>query len=212
MIKFDSVDLAYNGKIVFADLSLEIRQGEKVVISGRSGLGKSSIFSLILGFVEPSKGKVFFDGLCVDDKTAWDVRRKVSFIDQDVSVGVERVSDWIDFVSGFKANRGLDFGEKKVKELMSCFDLGHDLLNKNISELSGGERQRVAIILSAMLGRKIFLLDEVTSALDKHLKKKVVDFFFREKDWTVVIISHDSVWLDNISVKVFDLEVGKWKL
>lgn len=212
MIKFDNVDLAYDGKNVFTSLSLEIKHGEKVVISGKSGLGKSSLFSLILGFVQPTGGKIFFDGICVDEKTAWDVRKKVSLIDQDVSLGVDRVSDWILFVSGFRANTSLDFGKKKVEELMSCFDLNHDLINKNISELSGGERQRIAIVLSILLERKFFLLDEVTSALDKYLKKKVADFFIGEKEWTVVVISHDSIWLDNASVKVFDLETGKWKL
>ncbi|OHB50756.1 MAG: hypothetical protein A2Y10_01650 [Planctomycetes bacterium GWF2_41_51] len=211
MIKFDNVDLAYNGKKVFAGLSLEIKEGEKVAISGRSGIGKSSLFSLILGFTEPAKGKVLFNGICVDEKTAWNVRKQISFIDQDVSVGVNKVSEWISFVAGLKSNSAIDFGEKKVKELMSFFELDHSFFNKNISDLSGGERQRIAIILSALLGRKIFLLDEVTSALDKHLKKKAADFFIGKKEWTVLIISHDSVWVENTPVKVFDLEAGKWK-
>ena len=78
--------------------------------------------------------------------------------------------------------------------------------------MSGGERQRLAIIISVLLKRNIFFLDEITSALDKHLKKKVADFFVEKDDWTAIIISHDPVWLENQSVKVFDLEEGKWKL
>jgi len=211
MIEFDNVSLSFNGKKVFSNLSFEVRQGDKVVVLGKSGLGKSSLFSLLLGFVQPDSGKVFFDGDCVDEKSVWDVRRKVSFIDQDVSVGVGRVSDWLAFVSGFRSNSSADFGEKKVEELMDFFDMGRDLLDKYVSELSGGERQRVAIVVSVLLGRKVFLLDEVTSALDKNLKEKVAEFVVREKDWTVIVVSHDDVWLDNPSVKIFDLEAGKWE-
>ena len=210
MIEFDNVVLNFNGKMVFSNLSFEVGQGDKVVVLGKSGLGKSSFFSLILGFVQPDGGKVLFDGVCVDEESVWDVRRKVSFIDQDVSVGVGRVSDWIAFVSGFRSNSSADFGEKKVEELMDFFEMGHDLLDKDVSELSGGERQRVAIVVSVLLGRKVFLLDEVTSALDKNLKEKVAELVVREKDWTVIVVSHDDVWLNNPSVKIFDLEVGKW--
>lgn len=211
MIKFENVDLAYNEKKIFAGLSLEIKQGEKIAVAGRSGLGKSSLFSLILGFVEPTDGNVFFGGVRIDEKTAWQVRRKIAFVDQDVSLGHEKAADWISFVSGLKANSSADFAETKVKELMGYFELEHSLLNKNVSDLSGGERQRVAIVLSVLLARKIFLLDEVTSALDKNLKQKVADYFIGKKEWTVIVISHDSVWVDNACVKVFDLETGKWK-
>ena len=114
MIEFDNVVLNFNGKMVFSNLSFAVGQGDKVVVLGKSGLGKSSFFSLILGFVQPDGGKVLFDGVCVDEESVWDVRRKVSFIDQDVSVGVGRVSDWFAFVYGFRSNSSADFGKKKV--------------------------------------------------------------------------------------------------
>jgi len=210
MIKLDCVGLKYNEKKVFSGLSLEILRGEKVVVLGRSGLGKSSLFSLILGYVQPNCGNVFFCGVCIDEKTVWDVRKRVSFIDQDVSVGGGTVAEWLAFVSGLRVNSSLDFGNNQVRELFELFELGHDLLDKDVSELSGGERQRIAIVVSALLGREVFLLDEVTSALDKHLKEKVTGFFLKEAGWTVVVISHDAVWLDNPAVKVFDLEAEKW--
>ncbi len=211
MIGFENIDLAFDDKKVFSGFSLEIAQGEKVVLLGKSGLGKSSLFALLLGFVRPQKGRVLFDGAPVDEHTVWDVRQKVSFVDQDVSVGDYKVSDWFTFVAGIKANQSLDFSEDKIHELMDSFELSRDLLNKDISEISGGERQRVAIIVSALLGRDVFLLDEVTSALDKNLKKKVADFFIGHEDWTVLSVSHDALWLDNPHVRIFDLEQKAWK-
>lgn len=211
MIKLVDVSLAYNGKAVLEKFSLEIKTEAKAVILGKSGLGKSSLFSLILGFTTPNKGKVFFDGSLVDKKTVWDIRKKVAYVDQDVSIADGNISHWLDFVFHLKANGSAGFDRKKVKDLLDFFELGVNLLDKDTSELSGGERQRLAIIVSILLERKVFILDEVTSSLDKHLRKKVVNYFTERDDWTIVVISHDPVWLDNPRVRVFDLEVGKWR-
>ncbi|MEW5896043.1 MAG: ABC transporter ATP-binding protein [Candidatus Omnitrophota bacterium] len=211
MIKFEDITLSYNGQPVFKDFSMEINKGEKAVILGRSGLGKSSLFSLILGFVRPREGRVLFDGTCVDEKTVWDVRRRTAFVDQDVSLGRGKVFEWFSLISKFRANAALDFSRDRIIGTMRLFDLEQDLLNKDISELSGGERQRFAIVAAVLTNRKVFLLDEATSALDKDLKAKVSDFFLLRKDWTVVAISHDPVWTGRPFVKIFDLEEGKWK-
>lgn len=211
MIEYDNISLSYGNKTILKDFSFKVEKGQKVALLGRSGLGKSSLFGLVLGFVEPRSGKVLFDGAVVDRHTVWDVRRRVSFVDQHVSIGDEKVSDWLVFVRGMEANRSLDLFDDKVRELMAFFGLSDEMLNKHISDLSGGERQRVAIVVSVLLGRDVFLLDEVTSALDKALKKKVVAFFTAREDWTVISITHDAVWLDDPNVKVFDLEGSRWK-
>jgi putative ABC transport system ATP-binding protein len=211
MITFENIDLIFDHKKIFGNFSLEIAKGEKVVLLGKSGLGKSSLFTLLLGFVQPQNGRVLFNGAPVDEHTVWNVRQKVSFVDQDVSLGDHKVSEWFSFVAGIKANQSLDLSEDKIRELMDFFEFSRDLINKAISELSGGEKQRVAIMVSVLLGRDVFLLDEVTSALDKDLKKKTADLFIGRKDWTVLSISHDAVWLDDPNVRIFDLEKKAWK-
>ena len=211
MIKFNNIYLNFNGKIIIQNLSFEVKHGEKVVLLGKSGSGKSSLFGLLLGFIEPSKGEILFEGGRIDKKSAWYVRKKVAYVDQDVSIGNGNILDLLNFVSGLKTNKSVDFNKVKVTELLGDFELSNDTVYKDIGELSGGERQRLAIIISILLERKVFLLDEVTSSLDKHLKKKVADYFVERENCTCLVISHDTIWLDNPAVKVFDMEAGKWK-
>jgi len=211
MIEFKNIHLQYDGKDVLQELSFEVKEGEKVAVLGKSGSGKSSLFHMALGFTYPARGNIFFNGIPVDEKTSWTIRKQVAYVDQDVSIGNGKILDILDFISGLKANLSLDFSKEKFSSLSDYFELGSDIINKNIEELSGGERQRLGIIISILLERNIFFLDEITSALDKHLKKKVAGFFIERVDWTSMIISHDPVWLENPSVKVFDLEEGKWK-
>ncbi len=211
MIEFDNVNLSYNGNGIIHNLCFKINIGDKVVFSGKSGSGKTSIFDLCLGFIRPDSGKIIFEGIPIDEQNIWDIRKKVAYIDQDVSLGTGMVKGFFDFVSNLKSNAHLDFNLDQIKELIDYFELEGDILNKNIEELSGGERQRLAIIISILLGRDIFFLDEVTSALDKHLKHKVVDYFVLKKDLTCLISAHDSIWLNNSGLSVFDLEEGKWR-
>jgi putative ABC transport system ATP-binding protein len=211
MITFDHIHLAFDGRKILNDLYFEVKRGEKVVVLAKSGSGKSSLFSLVLGFIEPDEGEVFFAGQPVDGKSAWEIRQKIAYIDQDVSLGDGKIPDLLDFVLKLKANIHLDNTRAQLQELLEYFEFDQEVLTKDIENLSGGERQRLAIIIAVLLQRKVFLLDEVTSALDKQLKKKVADFFIAREDWTCLVISHDPVWLENPAVKIFNLEEGKWK-
>jgi len=211
VIRFDKINLSYNNKDLLKDFCLEIKTGEKCLIHGKSGSGKSSLFNMILGFVRPDNGRIFFDDMVINAKNIWNVRRQVAFVDQDVSLGKANTADWLKFVFGLHANRMTADYKKKLMELFDYFELDIDAMEKDISNLSGGERQRLALIVSVLLGRSHFLLDEVTSALDDHLKQKCVDYFSIEPKWTLIAISHDSVWRKSPLFRIFDMETGQWE-
>ena len=84
-------------------------------------------------------------------------------------------------------------------------ELEDNILDKNFQELSGGEKQRIGILISLLLDRDIYLLDEVTSTLDMNLKKKIADYFLAQEDWTLLVISHDREW-ERDWIEVIDLE------
>ncbi|MFH1061371.1 MAG: ABC transporter ATP-binding protein [Candidatus Omnitrophota bacterium] len=211
MINFKNIDLTYNNKKIIEQLSFSVEKGDKIAILGKSGLGKSSLFQLILGFAKAQQGEVCFNDVLVDEKTVWEIRKQIAFIDQDVSIGEGKALDWIHSIFDFKINASEAFPKKELEQLLEYFELSRDELEKNIGSLSGGERQRLAIIAAILLKRKVFLFDEITSALDAHLKQKVVDFFTQNKEWTVIVISHDAVWLKHPQVKVFDLKEKQWE-
>jgi ABC-type lipoprotein export system ATPase subunit len=79
-----------------------------------------------------------------------------------------------------------------VGELFERFGLAGQLLEKDTSSLSGGEKQRVALISALLLDRDIFLLDEVTSALDERSRRRVVDCVRSHEDVTVLFVAHES--------------------
>jgi putative ABC transport system ATP-binding protein len=209
MIRLDDVTVSFGGKTVLDRLNLHVARGEKLVIRGSSGQGKSTIFRLILGFVQPDSGAVVFDGRPLSSKAVWEVRRRIAYVDQDVSLGQGTVSQWFDFVAGLRANSKADFSGKKVSTTLGLFGLEPDVLDKDTNALSGGERQRVALALAVMLNRDLFLLDEVTTGLDPTAKARVIDLLCGRPDWTVIVIAHDKAWSDHPGVRVFDLEAGQ---
>ena len=211
MIQFEKIHLSFNAMPIIEDLSLGINAGEKVVMLGKSGSGKTSLFSMILGFIKPDKGRVLFEKTVLNDESVWQIRKKIAYIDQDISLGNATASELIDSIFKLKANSKLVFDKDRLQNLLEHFELATNILDKHTQALSGGERQRLAIVIAALLDRKVFLLDEVTSSLDKHLKEKVADYFLQRDDITCLISSHDPQWYSSDSVKIFNVEEKKWK-
>lgn len=210
MIEYKNIFVTFNGKKILKDFNLKINTNDKVVISGKSGAGKTTIFNLLLGFLSPDKGEIIFDEEKIDAKTIWNIRRKIAYVSQDIRIGRGPVIDIINNYLKLKSNTHIKFDKSKLNNLLKKFSLTEEILNKDELELSGGERQRIAIIISILLERKVFLLDEITSALDHKLKQTVINFFSNNKGYTVISISHDKEWLKKPGIKNYSLEKNKW--
>jgi putative ABC transport system ATP-binding protein len=210
MIQFDHINLQYDSKILFRDLSWHIPKGHKVILSGKSGIGKTSLMHLVLGYLPVPSGTVTVNGQAVTAKTIWAIRKQIAYVDQDVSLPAVRAMDWIHTVFDYRANQAIGLDTMKMHHLREYLELEERDLNKNTKDLSGGERQRLGLLVAMLLRRDIFLLDEPTSALDADLKKKVVDYVMQQSAWTALIITHDAVWLDHPQTRIFDLKEGTW--
>ncbi len=196
LIELKDINLTYEGKVLFEGFDLTIEKGEKILISGKSGAGKSSLIKILLGFRDFDTGHVKIIDKVLKPNEFSDFRTLYAYVNQDVTVRTGKVREFVETLASYKNNDfrlakpyGLDEG------LMEFFEFDKSLIDRDTSVLSGGERQRLGIIIAIMLKKPVFLLDEVTSALDSDLKKKVARYFAECKE-TVISISHDQVWED----------------
>jgi putative ABC transport system ATP-binding protein len=202
LLDIQNLSVSYDGKSILSDFNFSILKGEKILIKGNSGIGKSTLFRMIMGFGKYNSGEIYLEGVPVDADNIWDIRKKVAYVSQDTDIAEGKVSDLIDEVFSFKANRNNN-GKSDLEKLLNRLSLSPDLVNKEYMKLSGGEKQRVVLVLALLSGKDIFLLDEVTAELDTGLKQKVVDIFFDNPQWTVLAISHDREW-ETKAMKVID--------
>ncbi len=194
MVELRNIFLRYNEHYLFRDLSVVLPAGANLLIKGDSGVGKTSILRLILGLVQPERGSVVVDGKILDKDNVWMLRGIMAYVSQDMSLGQGRVEAFVKEVFGFRRNRKLSYDRSEVTKLLQHFGLGESTFDNRLEDLSGGELQRVAIITALLLKRPIYLLDEITSALDRRMKEKVAEYFAQLDNTTLVVVSHDTVW------------------
>jgi len=207
MFSIQHITKRFTEQFVLQDFSFDIQPGDKVIVCGRSGIGKTTLFRLLLGFEKPDNGAIYFENQLLDETTVWKLRRRVAYVSQDLNIGRGNLQAFFNETLSIKAN--LQYKNDSLNGLnglLDYFNLPEALLQKNIEELSGGERQRVAIINALLLKRTIFFLDEITSALDKSLKSKVLDYFLLNPEFTVLSISHDNYLPANATIKTLKLD------
>lgn len=192
LIEITNLHLQFDGKAIFTDFSFSVEEGEKVLITGRSGNGKTTLLQFLLGFTWADQHRYSVAGQPVSPGDFREIRQYFAYVNQDVTLRPGIAHAVLEEIAKFSYN---DYDGGFDEKLAECFEFDLSLLNKNTEELSGGERQRLGIILAIMLRRPVFLLDEITSALDKDLKAKVAEYF-ANCDQTVISVSHDPQWVD----------------
>jgi ABC-type multidrug transport system ATPase subunit len=195
-IDIQNITVRFQGKCIWENFSMQVNQREKVVLDGRSGIGKSTLFQCLMGFVAPETGTVLINGQALTPQSIWTLRTQLAYVPQEADLGSGQLCQWIKAPFAFKANCSIRNNLSRLPELFDRFLLSADLLDNDVSRLSGGEKQRVAIISAILLDRKIFLLDEPTSAMDRVAGKAVLDFFRSIPDNTILAVSHDGAVLD----------------
>lgn len=190
-LEVEGLSLSFQSRVLFENFSLTLEKGRTAVISGESGTGKTSLLRCLFGFVRPSAGTIRINEIELNECTVWPLRHRMAFVQQEPSLGKGRVIDALRFPFSFKANRHIEDPLGNLEEMMDIFRLPKALLEGDISQLSGGEKQRIALLSALTLRRELYLLDEVTSALDERSCAAVLEYIERQKQLTILAVSHD---------------------
>lgn len=203
-IGIENLSLSRGGSTLFSDLTLALAPGEKAVVKAPSGFGKSTLLRCLLGFVPVASGSVRIFGTELTPRSAWPLRCRMAYVDQEPDLGDETVEAVLKRPFSYKNNQHLRPDPERTTKLMEQLYLPKNLLGKHVSALSGGERQRITLIAALLLKREILLLDEPTSALDRDAAEAVVALLNGMPKLTVLAISHDS-FLTTSFDRVIDL-------
>lgn len=192
VVRFDNVTFGYDDKNILNDFSFEVRTGEQVTLSGRTGAGKSTIFKLILGLYRPDRGSVTIGGVNSADIPDKEKRRLFGYVEQSFHMVPGTVKDQITL---FDESVTMD-EVKKAAELTGLDDAimslpdGYD--TKCTADIfSQGQWQLLSIARAAAAQPKLMLLDEITANLDADTEKTVLSALKRvSENRTVISISH----------------------
>ncbi|MCP3941652.1 MAG: ATP-binding cassette domain-containing protein [Desulfobacteraceae bacterium] len=199
MISFESVSHAIGNNKIFSNLNLCVNKNEKVLILGKSGLGKTSLFRLILGFDQPGSGQILVNGLNLDKKHVHQIRQQIFYLSQDIDLKDDTILELLTDIWNFHFSKELS--REEINRQLNFLELSPEILQKKTGNLSGGERQRIGLMIGFLLDRPIWLLDEPTSALEDAMKKKITNHIL-SLDKTCIIISHNRCWQDNSIVRI----------
>ena len=187
----EGVRKAYGEHVVFHDVDLTIKRGEKVAFVGKNGEGKSTLVKCIMGEI-PFEGNL---KLGHNVQIGYFAQNQAQLLDGELTV-----FDTIDRVA--KGDIRL-----KIRDILGAFMFGGEASEKKVKVLSGGERSRLAMIKLLLEPVNFLILDEPTNHLDMRSKDVLKDAL-RDFDGTVVVVSHDREFLDGLVSKVYEFGGG----
>ncbi|MDD5581045.1 MAG: ATP-binding cassette domain-containing protein [Methylobacter sp.] len=207
IIQFEHVSVSAGGKTILSDISFDLLAGEKAVLCGKSGSGKSSILRTLLGLHALSGGVVYFQGKPLDYLSIRAIRSCTAYIGQEPVLGADTVREALLLPFQFKAHCGEQPTEAQLIAALQRLHLSAEILKQESNHISVGEKQRIALARGLLLGKNLYLLDEVTSALDE-ASKQAVFAVFSDPKLTVLSVAHDPDWINRCDFAL-KLEEGR---
>jgi len=204
IISVKNVSISFDQVNLFEKLSFEIMPGEKVAIIGESGKGKSTVLSLLLGFIPAKSGRIEIDGLELNKLNIREIRKKIAWLPQEISAKFQSVEEMFFAPFQFANNKKNEPTRSQVLAVLQLFNLEEKILGQMPFQISGGQKQRIALAACLLQKKKILILDEPSSALDNKNREKITDYILAQKDLTVIASVHDDYWI-NKSDKVIEL-------
>jgi ATP-binding cassette subfamily B protein len=218
-ISFENVNLVYphSGINAIADFNLQISAGQKVLVLGKTGSGKSSIAQLLTRMYDPSSGVVKMDGTDIKDFLITDLRKSIGYVQQDVFLFSDAVKNNIEF--GLHQLNQLEHNDSDLVEATQTANVYNEidllpnkfetLIGERGTTLSGGQKQRVAISRAIIKKPSIYLFDDCLSAVDAKTEQSILSNLSKYiEDKTTIFITHRIFYTFHFDLIVY-LEDGK---
>src|SRR5579864_582917 len=190
--EFKDVSKSYGAKHVFSGATFIIERGDRIALVGVNGAGKSTMIKLLAGAEPLSSGSYTLGHNALPDYFA-----------QDQYKELDPNARMLDDLSGAAPKSSMT----QLRTLLGCFLFSDDDVFKKIGVLSGGERNRYALARMLLAPSNFLLLDEPTNHLDMRAKDVLLDALSKYTG-TVVLVSHDRYFIDNLATRIFEIEDG----
>ena len=196
------------GVYVLDSINLTVKSGEILSILGPSGCGKTTLLRIIAGLEKQTNGIIKINNKIVSDQSCFipPEKRNLGLIVQERSL-FPHLTNYENILFGIK---NLDDKNEIVREYLELFKIDH-LKDKYPHEISGGEQQRIALARSLVPCPALLLMDEPFNALDEKLKIEMyaeIKKIFRQKNMTVIMVSHDNEEVRFFSDKIYEIDNG----
>ena len=210
LIQFKNIVKSFeDGQVVLKGVSLDIYENEFVTLLGPSSCGKTTLLRILGGFLQPTEGKVLFDGEDIVNVPPY--KREINTVFQKYALFPHmNVYDNIAFGLTIK-KEPKDVIAQKVMRMLRLVSL-EDYADRNVTELSGGQQQRIAIARALVNEPSVLLLDEPLGALDLKLRKEMqqeLKYIQQEVGITFIFVTHDQEEALTMSDKIVVMNAGE---
>ncbi|MEM3622841.1 MAG: ABC transporter ATP-binding protein [Candidatus Bathyarchaeia archaeon] len=199
------------------DINFHVNKSETLGLVGESGSGKTTVGLLVLRLIDPTSGRIFFDGIDITaiSQKLMKFRKRMSIVFQDPLSSLNPRMTVKETLKRPLVTHGLkNEGENiaRIMETLEMVGLGKEHMERYPHELSGGQQQRVAVARAIILNPELLVLDEPTSSLDVSVQAQILNLLLklqRELNLTYLFISHDLVTVRHVSDRVAVMYLGK---
>ena len=233
ILSFENIKLSFGVDVILENINFSINEGDKVGIVGVNGAGKTSLIKLITGEYKADTGNIYilkeknigildqsvnfnnentiYDEMLLSYQYLLDMESKLETLHLEIEKGnTEKAGSYANLLDKFTNEGGYEF-RGRCKGILKNLGFGDEFLNLKILNLSGGQKTRLALARLLMNEPDILILDEPTNHLDINVLFWLESFLKTYKK-TIIVISHDRYFLDNVTNKIYEVENKRGKM